>query len=148
MLKNLALVLSGLLFSLSANAKSCTHEDIVISDVFIKPVMKGKNSTAGYATLHSICSTDMELIGVEVPFKSVVELHDMKHEDGVMKMNKVDSIKIEPNKTVELKKGGMHIMFMDIKDDLLEKSQMKVKFKFKGNISREVLATVIDNSKK
>jgi len=48
-----------------------------------------------------------------------VELHHMSMENGVMKMAPVEGgLVIKPGKTVTLKPGGYHLMFLDLKDQL------------------------------
>jgi periplasmic copper chaperone A len=48
-------------------------------------------------------------------FAKRVEIHEMAIADGVMRMRALDNgIEIKPGATVELKPGGLHIMFMDL----------------------------------
>ena len=60
------------------------------------------------------------LIGGTVPFAGRFEVHEMAIEGGVMKMREVKGLEIKPGETVELKPGGYHVMFMDLKSGLKE----------------------------
>jgi periplasmic copper chaperone A len=48
----------------------------------------------------------------------VVEVHEMKTVDGVMRMNAITSLDLPKGKPVELGPGGYHIMLMDLKERL------------------------------
>lgn len=56
--------------------------------------------------------TDDALVGAEIPGCGVVELHDMFMEGDVMVMRPVEGqqIPVPAGETVELKKGGLHVM--------------------------------------
>jgi copper(I)-binding protein len=59
-----------------------------------------------------------------------VELHTMSMDGNVMRMRQVDSIDIPAGKTVELKPGGLHVMFMDIKTPLKTGASFPLTLKF------------------
>jgi uncharacterized protein YcnI len=65
------------------------------------------------------------LIGGTVPFASRFEVHEMAMDGGVMKMREVKGLEIKPGETVELKPGGYHVMFMDLKSGLKEGETVK-----------------------
>ena len=55
----------------------------------------------------------------------------MKMDDGVMIMRPMaDGIEIPAGETVELKPGGLHIMFMALKEQLVEGETRKAKLVF------------------
>jgi copper(I)-binding protein len=49
-----------------------------------------------------------------MPLSPRTEVHEMAVEGGVMTMRPVAGIEIRPGQTVELKPGGLHLMFMDL----------------------------------
>lgn len=66
------------------------------------------------------------LIGGTVPFAGRVEVHEMAMEGGVMRMRGLaKGLEIKPGATVELKPGGYHVMFMDLKQGLKEGESFK-----------------------
>ena len=66
------------------------------------------------------------LIGGTVPFAGRFEVHEMATEGGVMKMRELPKgVEINPGATVELKPGGIHLMFMDLKAGLKEGQTVK-----------------------
>ena len=55
----------------------------------------------------------------------------MTMEQGVMKMREVkDGLEIKPGETVELKPGGYHVMFVDLKQPLKQGDKVKVTLTF------------------
>jgi copper(I)-binding protein len=50
----------------------------------------------------------------------VVETHISEERDGVMVMSKLDGIDIPARSITELKPGGLHIMLINLKQDLVE----------------------------
>ena len=55
------------------------------------------------------------LIGGTLSIAKRLEVHEMRHEDGVMKMRELEKgLEIKPGETIALKPGGYHVMFMDL----------------------------------
>jgi uncharacterized protein YcnI len=66
------------------------------------------------------------LVGGTVPFAGRFEVHEMAVDGGVMKMREVTKgLEIKPGETIELKPGGYHVMFMDLKSGLKEGQTVK-----------------------
>jgi copper(I)-binding protein len=71
------------------------------------------------------------LVGGTVAFAQRFEVHSMAMEQGVMKMREVkDGLEIKPGETVELKPGGYHVMFVDLKQPLKQGDKVKVTLTF------------------
>ena len=60
----------------------------------------------------------------------VVEIHEMAMDGNVMKMRQVKDIAVPAGGAVELKPGGLHLMFMNIKAPLAAGETVPVKLKF------------------
>ncbi len=67
---------------------------------------------AGYMVLNNDSDVDDALVAVELPpnLAERAELHTHLHEDGKMKMRKVEKIAVPAKSTVTLKSGGLHLM--------------------------------------
>lgn len=67
------------------------------------------------------------LIGGSAAFAERVEIHEMATRDGVMTMRALSGgLAIAPGQTVELKPGGLHVMFMGLRTPLSEGQTVKV----------------------
>jgi copper(I)-binding protein len=66
----------------------------------------------------------------------------MKMDKDVMRMSPVGALELPAGKTVELKPGGYHVMLMDLKNPLADKSNIPLTLTFedaKGQKSQMVL---------
>ena len=55
------------------------------------------------------------LTSVSSPQAQKAEFHRHTHEDGMMKMRKIDEIELEVGKTLRFEPGGYHIMLFGVK---------------------------------
>lgn len=69
----------------------------------------------GYVTIANNGDTDDTLIGVKADFPKV-QIHESYEEDGVHKMQHVESIAVPAGDIVELAPGGYHVMFMGLSE--------------------------------
>lgn len=110
-MKNL---LFPLLLSL-AGGQALACGDLNISDAWVRAAPPTASVMAGYLTLGNDTDTVMTVTGVASPSFERVEMHDMTHENGVMRMRKLDQIEIAPGGTAELAPGGRHLMLIQPK---------------------------------
>jgi copper(I)-binding protein len=87
-----------------------------------------------------------QLIAASSPVAGEMQLHTMAMDGNVMKMREVKGIDVPANGSVELKPGGLHLMFMDIKTPLKAGETVPVKLKFQKSGEVEVKLQVMDIS--
>jgi len=73
---------------------SLGSEGIEVEDAWIRAVPRVSEMTAAYMKIENKTGGDDELIGAETDICETVEIHTIQYEGHVMKMKKVDSIKI------------------------------------------------------
>ena len=77
---------------------------------------KGAAVGGGYMTITNTGTVPDRLIGFSSPAAGKFEIHEMKMDNGVMKMRPLaGGLEIQPGQTVEFKPGGYHLMFMGLK---------------------------------
>ena len=91
----------------------------------------GQQATGGFVRLTA--QEPLELVGVETPVAAVGEIYEMKMEGDVMRMRAIDSLPLPEGQTVELKPGGYHLMFQQLKAPLQEGTQVPVTLIFKDS---------------
>ncbi|MBQ0822523.1 DUF1775 domain-containing protein [Microvirga terrae] len=80
----------------------------------------------GYLRITNTGTAPDRLVGGSFPLASKVEVHEMRMDGDVMRMKPVEGgLEIKPGATVELKPGGLHLMFMDLKEPLKEGQTVK-----------------------
>ncbi|WP_262029588.1 DUF1775 domain-containing protein [Microvirga sp. Mcv34] len=86
----------------------------------------GAKVGGGYVSITNTGTAPDRLIGGSFPLASKVEVHEMRLDGDVMRMKPVEGgLEIKPGATVELKPGGLHLMFMDLKEPLKEGQNVK-----------------------
>jgi len=113
MQRRLILALLGLAFSVSALA-----DTVKIDNAWVRATAPGQKVAGGFMDLTA--DADMKLVGGSSPVSNTLELHMMKMEGGVMVMRPLPEIALPKGKTVHLKPGGLHIMFIDLKQPIKE----------------------------
>ncbi|MEI2299861.1 copper chaperone PCu(A)C [Ensifer sp. MJa1] len=105
--------------------------DLDISGGSVKAMLPGAKVGGGFLTIKNGGAAEDRLVAVESPAAARVEIHEMKMENDVMKMRKLDDgIALPAGKTVELKAGGLHLMFMDVKAPFKEGDAVPVTLTF------------------
>jgi copper(I)-binding protein len=126
-MKPIALKLSGLLLTLA-----CTHlhaQNVEVKDAWVRTSVKGQMATGAFMRITA--KESVKLVGASSPMAGVVEVHEMKMEGNVMKMNAVPALDLPAGKTVELKPGSYHVMLMDLKSTLTKDSTISLTLNFK-----------------
>ena len=84
----------------------------------VRQPIPGKTMTAAFMVLKNHTDSDETLTSASARWAGRIELHTHKHENGVMKMRQVDSIKVPANGSVTLQPGGLHLMIFDVQQPL------------------------------
>lgn len=85
---------------------------------------------------------DDRLLGASSSVSASVELHSMSMENNVMRMREVPAIDLPAGKRVDLRPGGLHMMFIDLKAPLKVGEQFPVKLRFEKAGEVEVMMSV------
>ncbi len=107
-------LLFPLLLSL-AGGQALACGDLTISDAWVRAAPPTASVMAGYLTLGNDSSEPVSVTAAASPSFERVEMHDMTHENGVMRMRKLDQIEIAPGGKAELAPGGRHLMLIQPK---------------------------------
>ena len=124
-----------------AHAHSFKLGDIDIGHPYARVTAPGQPIGGGYLKLDNK-GRDDKLLSARSAVSASVEIHSMSMEGDVMRMRQVDAIALPAGKTVELKPGGLHIMFVGLKAPLKagDKFPMTLKFEKAGEV--EVIVNV------
>ena len=108
------LIVACTLMFVSFTVQAQTAEpSLRVFDVWAKTTVPGGSVSAAY--MHIKSASPLKLVKAESTIAGIVEIHDMKMNDGVMQMKALDAVDVPAGKLVELKPGGMHIMLMKVK---------------------------------
>lgn len=122
-----------MLFICTALMAQSAWASITVQGAYARP-SRGPNS-AIFMTIQNDATADV-LVGADVgtDICQYTELHTHIQEGDVFKMRKVDSLAIPAKGILELKRGGDHIMLMQLSQPPLEEGQtVSVTLHFKHN---------------
>lgn len=104
---------------------------LAISQPWARATVPAAKVGAGYMRITNRGSEPERLVGFAAAIAGRGEVHEMSMDNGVMKMRQVKGgLVIAPGKTVELKPGGLHVMFIDLKEPLKEGEQVPATLSF------------------
>jgi periplasmic copper chaperone A len=106
-------------------------EPVEVQNAWARATVKGQMATGAFMTLTAKEGT--KLVGAASPAAGVVQVHEMKMDAGVMKMNEVKGgLELPAGIAVVLKPGGYHVMLMDLKAPLAKDSTVPLTLMFKN----------------
>lgn len=101
-----------------------TQAKTTTSDAWARATVAGQSMGGAFVTL--VSTENAQLIAAKSPVAQEMQLHAMQHENGMMKMVQQPSIPLPAQQKVELKPGGLHLMFIGLKQPLAAGSQVPV----------------------
>ncbi len=124
----------------SSQAYAQTPAEVKVEAAWLRATVEGQSGTGGFMTLTA--NEPLRLVGLASPVAGIVEMHEMKMENDVMKMRALPSLTLPAGKAVELKSGGNHIMLMDLKQALKYGSNVPVTLTFADTQGKQSSLTV------
>lgn len=116
-----------------------------IENPYARATAPGQKAAGGFMKIENKGTAD-QLIAASSPVAGEMQLHTMAMDGNVMKMREVKAIDVPANGSVDLKPGGLHLMFMDIKTPLKAGEAVPVKLKFQKAGEVEIKVPVRDMS--
>ena len=107
--------IGALVLALSAGV---AWADIRVEQPYARATAPGQMAGGGYLLVENTGPAADRLLSVRAGVSAAVELHAMSMDGDVMRMREVDGIDVPAGQRVELKPGGLHIMFMGLKAPL------------------------------
>jgi copper(I)-binding protein len=98
------------------------HAQVEVSDAWVRATGQGQKATGVFMNLTAKKAT--RLVGVKADLTASAEVHEMKMEKDVMKMQAVKALDLPAGQTVALKPGSYHVMLMDLKAPVAEDSHV------------------------
>jgi len=113
--------------------------DITVTSPWTRATPGGAKIAGGYLKITNNGRSADRFIGAKSDATDHAEIHKMSMSDGVMKMRPLpNGLEIKPGETVELKSGGYHLMFMDLKQPLKQGDTLKATLQFEKAGSLDV----------
>jgi copper(I)-binding protein len=112
---------------------------VAIEKPWARATAPGARVAGGYMVIRNSGGAADRLVSASSPASAKVELHVHVNEGGVMKMREVRGYDVPATGSFELKPGGAHLMFTEIKRPFKEGEKLPVTLKFEkaGEIKAE-----------
>lgn len=130
-------------FTFAVTIAAAQAQEVSVKDAWIRGTVQGQSATGAFMELTG--KSNARLVGAASPVAKVVEVHNMKVENGVMKMFPVDGVELPAGKPVKLAPGGYHVMLMELQKPLNAGDKVPLKLTFElANKKREIVDLQVD----
>ena len=122
---------------------SSARAQVTVERAWVRTTVPNQASSGAF--MHITALRDVRLTGARSPVAGVVEVHEMKIDNGIMRMRPVGDLSITAGQSIELKSGGYHLMMMDLKRQLKAGETVALTLEFKaqdGSVSEVVVKAV------
>jgi copper(I)-binding protein len=116
--------------------------EVQIVNSTVRQPLPGRTVSAGYFTVNNTSQRPISLVAASSPWFEKVELHQHSYVDGMMRMERIDTIVVAPNQTVHLQPGGLHLMLFQPKQSLQLEQQVPIELAFDNGQKIAVMAVV------
>ncbi len=93
-------------------------DDLKFEQPWVRLPPAGGKVTGGFVKIVNKSGVEHAIVKASSPIAKVVELHTHVEENGVFRMRPIERIVLPPHSTTELKPGGLHLMFFELKEPL------------------------------
>lgn len=131
-----------IVFTCLFTTSSAIASDISIIDPYVRDVAPGQTVSAAFMQIENSSDKTRFVVNAKSSISKVVELHSHVHENGMMKMRRIESIEVPANGKAVLEPGGLHIMLINLNDDLKIDQQVAITLEFKDGSTQEIMAPV------
>lgn len=119
-------------FAASLLLSTAALAEITVQDAYVRSSTPSSPTGAAFMGLMNSGAEDDRLVAASSDVAGRVELHTHTEDaNGVMRMGEVEGgIPVPASKTVMLKRGGLHVMFMGLTAPLVQDSEIDVTLTF------------------
>ncbi|MEZ0288677.1 MAG: copper chaperone PCu(A)C [Methylophilus sp.] len=129
-----------------ASFTALAHAEVKITNAWVKPTVPGQPVAGAYMTL--VSDKDVDIVATQSPVAGKAEIHSMSMEGNIMRMKKLERLKLKAGQAVALKPGGFHLMLMELNHQIKEGETVPISLVTqdgsgkKATITIKVVATV------
>lgn len=118
-----AALLTGLL-----GVNATAWAEVKAEEPWMRATVGSQTAAGAFMRLHA--TEKARLVEARSPAAKIVEIHEMKMEDNIMKMRALPDFTLKAGETAELKPGGLHVMLTELAQPLKEGDKVPVTLVF------------------
>jgi hypothetical protein len=113
--------------------------DLQLERPWARATPPGASVGGGYVVIRNKGAAGDRLVGVSSPVSARMEMHEMAMDKDIMRMREVKGFDVPARGAVELKPGGYHLMFIELKAPLKAGDKVPVTLHFEkaGEVKAE-----------
>ena len=136
-------VLLGLLVATPLAAQATAQATAVtVREAWVREAAAGRAVTGAFLILENTSDAARALVRGKASVGDTLELHEMKRENGMMRMSPVPRIDIPAKGSVALRPGGYHLMLFGLKAPLAAGDTVRLTLTFDDGTTAQVKAPV------
>jgi copper(I)-binding protein len=128
--------------SAAGEASPNARATLEIREPWLRPSPPGVPVGAGYLTIINRGTAADELLGVATPRASMVQIHETRMEQGVMRMRELERLTIGAGVQIALAPGGAHLMLMGLNEPLRVGEKVPLTLRFARSGEKTVIFEV------
>jgi hypothetical protein len=118
------------------------QSQITAKDAWVRAAPSAAMTSAAFMVLHNAAARDAAVVSARSPAARIVEIHETRDDDGIMRMRRVDALTVPARGSVTLKPGSYHLMLINLTAPLRPGTSVTVTLAFSDGSTLDVAATV------
>jgi copper(I)-binding protein len=119
-----------ILIPLIALLASASQAQVTVTEAWVRATVANQSATGAFMRLTS--KKDAKLISANSDSAGVVEVHEMRMDNDIMRMRPIEGLQLQAGKSLDLKAGGYHLMMMDLKKQLKAGFEVQISLVFQN----------------
>ena len=124
------------------HAQAAAASTITVRDAWVREAAAGRAVTAAFMVLENKGDAVRALVRGAASVGDTLELHEMKREDGMMRMSPVPRIDVPAHGETVLRPGGLHLMIFGLKAPLAAGDSVRLTLTLDDGSTVRVMAPV------
>ncbi len=120
----------------------CSRPDVELLNAWIPVAPPNVRVFAGYFVLRNHTAAPLVLQNASTGHFAQIEFHRTKHENGIARMIREQTIVVSPNSETEFQPGGYHLMLINPATSLNEGETVPITLSFSGGRTFEAEFTL------
>ena len=127
-------------------ASLAVQAQVSVKEPWVRATVAQQKATGAFMQISS--TEPVRLVEAKSTAARIVEIHEMRMEGDRMMMKAIDALDIVPGRTLELKPGSYHIMFMGLTRQLRQGERFPVTLRFQraGSVTVQVSVLPVTSS--
>lgn len=117
---------AGIFFIALLMLPCAAFAELKVTDAWVTLPVAGVENAAGYMQLSNTGHEPLQVVAVHCEMAMHCHLHQVLHDQGIVRMKGVSTIEVLPGTTVKLVPGDLHVMVMGISDEFRDAKTMPI----------------------